>query len=91
MVTFLGVELSKEEELLLYSVVIHLADGTKLSDHEVFHQLLKMAGSEAVLDNVKRILRKKIASLEKGSLDGDSYEKGFWDCAKMIMSELDQD
>ena len=58
MATFLGVELSKEEEILLTGVIIELADCQKLSDEDILHALFKMAESSRKLDISKRELRK---------------------------------
>lgn len=58
MATFLGVKLSKEEEILLTGVIIELADGRKLSDEDILHALFKKAESSRKLDISKRELRK---------------------------------
>lgn len=57
MITFLGVELSKEEEILLTGVIIELSDGRKLSDEDILHALFKKAESSSKLDIAKRKLR----------------------------------
>lgn len=57
MITFLGVELSKEEEILLTGVIIELSDGRKLSDEDILHALFKKAESSSKLDIAKGKLR----------------------------------
>lgn len=57
MITYLGVELSKEEEILLTGVIIELSDGRKLSDEDILHALFKKAESSSKLDIAKRKLR----------------------------------
>lgn len=73
MVTFLGIPLSKEEELFLTSVIIKMADGQKLSEADILHNLLKMAESQNKLDIAKRELKK----LRKNAEDKSDSDKLF--------------
>lgn len=58
MSTFMGVQLSKEEELFLTSIIIEMAEGEKISEEDILHNLLKKAESQNKLDVAKRELRK---------------------------------
>lgn len=58
MTKFLEVSLSKEEEIILTSVIVKMADGQKISEEDVLHELIKMAQSHDKLEMAKRELRK---------------------------------
>lgn len=58
MTTFLGVPLSKEEEILLTGIIVDMANGQKISDADLLHELIKRAESHDKLDMAKRELRK---------------------------------
>ena len=68
--TFLNIPLSKEEEVFLTSVIIDLAEGQKLSEEDIFHELIKRAQSHDKLEMTKRELRKlRKRYEEKADLD----------------------
>lgn len=58
MSTFMGVQLSKEEEIFITSVIVEMASGEKISDEDIFHNLIKKAESQNKIDVAKRELRK---------------------------------
>ena len=61
--TFMGVPLSKAEEIALTSVIIDLADGRKLSDSDVLHQLITNSAKKEELESDVRELKKKVRKL----------------------------
>lgn len=58
MITFLNIPLSKEEEIMLTGVIVGMADGQKISDADVLHELIRMAQSHDKIETAKRELRK---------------------------------
>ena len=58
MVTFLKVPLSKEEEIILISVIVQIADGQKISEEDLLHELIKRVQSHEKLETARRELRK---------------------------------
>lgn len=58
MTSFLNVPLSKEEELVLTSVIVKMANGQRISDEDVLHELIRMAQSHDKLEMAKRELKK---------------------------------
>lgn len=70
MITFMGVSLSKEEEVFLTSVIIEMADGQKISEEDILHKLIDMAQSHDKLEMTRRELRKlRKRNEEKADLD----------------------
>lgn len=59
MATFLNVPLSAEEELMITSVIVKMADGRKISEADVLHELIKMAQSHDKLKIAQRELKKQ--------------------------------
>jgi len=62
--TFLGVPLSKEEEHLLTGVIVRMANGQKITESDVLHELLFMANSHHKVECSQRELRKLRHSCE---------------------------
>ena len=58
MITFLNIPLSKEEEIMLTGVIVGMADGRKISDADVLHELIRMAQSHDKIEIAKRELKK---------------------------------
>lgn len=70
MATFLKIPLSKEEEIILTDVIVHIANGQKISDADVLHELIRMAQSHNKLEIAKRELKKlRKRYEEKADLD----------------------
>ena len=99
MTTFLGMELSKEEELFLTSVIIDLVseEREKIKDEEVFHRVLKMATCKNRADVLMRELRKKVkqgkdikAMQETNENTTTAYWDGFMACADMVKEILQE-
>lgn len=42
MATFLGVPLSKEEEIIVTDIIVDMADGKKITESDVLHHILSM-------------------------------------------------
>ena len=66
----MNVPLSKEEEVFLTGVIVEMADGQKISEEDVLHNLIKKAQSYDKLEIAKRELRKlRKRYEEKAGLD----------------------
>lgn len=70
MTTFMNVPLSEEEQVFLTGIIVEMADGQKISEADVLHELIKMAQSHDKLEMTKRELRKlRKRYEEKADLD----------------------
>lgn len=58
MTSFMNVPLSKEEEVFLTGIIVEMADGQKISEADVLHELIRMAQSHDKLETAKRELKK---------------------------------
>lgn len=97
MTTFLGIELSKEEELFLTSVIVKLVcddEAKKITDDELFHRILEMATCSDRAEVLLRELRKKVKQGTgiKAMHGLESRENAYWDgfiaCADMVKNIL---
>lgn len=98
MTTFLGIELSKEEELFLTSVIVKLVcddEPKKMTDEELFHRVLEMATCSDRAEVLLRELRKKVkqgrdvTAMHKGNENNiTAYWAGFIACANMVKAML---
>lgn len=58
MSTFMGVQLSKEEEIFITNVIVEMTSGENISDEDILHNLIEKAESQNKIDVAKRELRK---------------------------------
>ena len=58
MSTFMGVQLSKEEEIFITNVIVEMTSGENISDEDILHNLIEKAESQNKIDVAKRDLRK---------------------------------
>lgn len=64
MITFLDIPLSKEEEQLLTGIIVRMANGQKITESDVLHEILFMANSHNKIESAQRELRKLRYSCE---------------------------
>lgn len=72
MTTFLGVELSEEEKFVLMGVIIDMANGQKISNADLLHELIQRAQR---YNDIKIAIRnlQKIRTLKTYFLDGEKF------------------
>ena len=58
MSTFMGVQLSKEEEIFITNVIVEMTSGENISDEDILHNLIEKAESQNKIDVAKRELLK---------------------------------
>lgn len=58
MATLFDVPLSEEDEIIITDIVIDMANGAKISEADILHELIKRAESYTKLEITTRELRK---------------------------------
>lgn len=58
MTTFLGISLTKEEKLIMTSIIIDMTDDKNLSNADLLHELIRRSQSHDKLEMTKRELKK---------------------------------
>lgn len=98
--TFMGIELSKEEQVFLTSVIVEFCAEertSKLSDDEVFHKVVEKAMYKDRYDNIKRLLKKEIKRAELNTASNiedaqyrEAYLQGYRECAEKFKECLQE-
>ena len=78
MTTFWGVELSKEEERVLTSVIIDMADGQKISNADLLHELIQRVQRYNEIKITTRELR-KIRTIKAYFAEGENFLEYYTD------------